>query len=196
MTMFSDPDCIHSHRVRLVLSEKGIQAEIESCDPDNKPEDLVQLNPSNSLPTLIDRDLVLYDARVVVEYLDERYPHPPFMPVDPVSRARTRLALFRIESDWYAFLPALEAGGELAETARHQMAESLTAAADVFAAMPYFLSDDFSMLDATLAPLLWRLNHYGVELPAAAAPIVEYTKRVFDRPGFQASLTNRERELG
>ncbi len=196
MTMFSDPECIHSHRVRLVLAEKGIQAEIESCDPNNKPEDLLQLNPSNSLPTLIDRDLVLYDARVVVEYLDERYPHPPFMPIDPVSRARTRLALYRIESDWYAFLPALEAGGEQAVTAGNQLAESLTAASDVFAAMPYFLSEEFSMLDATLAPLLWRLGHYGIVLPPAAASVSDYAKRVFARTGFQASLSDVERELG
>lgn len=196
MTMFSDPECIHSHRVRLILAEKGIQAEIESCDPDNKPEDLLQLNPSNSLPTLIDRDLVLYDARVVVEYLDERYPHPPFMPIDPVSRARTRLALFRIESDWYSFLPALEAGDASRATAGEQLAESLTAASDVFSAMPYFLSEEFSMLDATLGPLLWRLNHYGIVLPKAAAPVSDYAKRVFARPGFQASLSDVERELG
>lgn len=196
MTMFSDPECIHSHRVRLVLAEKGIQAEIESCDPNNKPEDLLQLNPSNSLPTLIDRDLVLYDARVVCEYLDERYPHPPFMPIDPVSRARTRLALFRIESDWYSFLPALETGGAASTTAGKQLAESLTAASDVFSAMPYFLSEEFSMLDATLAPLLWRLNHYGIVLPAAAAPVSDYAKRVFARTGFQASLSDVERELG
>ncbi len=196
MTMFSDSECIHSHRVRLVLSEKGIQADIETCDPDNKPEDLIQLNPTNTLPTLIDRDLVLYDARVVVEYLDERYPHPPFMPVDPVSRARTRLALYRVESDWYSFLPALEAGGEQAQTAKHQLTESLTASADVFAAMPYFLSEEFSMLDATLAPLLWRLKHYGIVLPAAASSVSDYSNRVFARPGFQASLTEREREIG
>ena len=196
MTMFSDEESIDSHRVRLVLSEKGIQADIEICDANNMPEDLIQLNPSNSLPTLVDRDLVLYDARVIVEYLDERYPHPPFMPVDPVSRARTRLALYRIESDWYSFLPALEAGGSAAETAKHQLVESLTASSDVFAVMPYFLSEEFSMLDATLAPLLWRLNHYGVFLPEAAAPVTEYTSRVFERPAFQASLTERERELG
>ena len=196
MTMFSDPECIHSHRVRLVLAEKGIQAEIESCDPDDKPEDLIQLNPSNSLPTLIDRDLVLYDARVVTEYLDERYPHPPFMPIDPVSRARTRLALFRIESDWYSFLPALEEGGESRKTAGNQLAESLTSASDVFAAMPFFLSEEFSMLDATLAPLLWRLKHFEVELPKAALSVTDYANRIFARDGFQASLSDVERELG
>jgi len=179
-----------------VLSEKGIKAEIESCDPNNKPEDLVQLNPNNSLPTLIDRDLVLYDARVVIDYLDERYPHPPFMPIDPVSRARTRLALYRIESDWYSFVPALEAGGEQAVTARHQLAESLTASSDVFKVLPFFLSEDFSILDATLAPLLWRLKHYGIVLPKAATPVNDYCKRIFERTGFQASLTDMERELG
>ena len=196
MTMFSDPECIHSHRVRLVLSEKGIKAEIESCDPNNKSDELVLINPNNSLPTLIDRDLVLYDARVVTEYLDERYPHPPFMPIDPVSRARTRLALFRIESDWYSFVPEFEAGGVQADAARHQLAESLTASSDVFDALPYFLSEDFSILDATLAPLLWRLNHYGIVLPKAAAPVTEYCKRIFARTGFQSSLTELERELG
>lgn len=194
--MFSDPQCIHSHRVRLMLAEKGIQVEIESCDPDNKPADLLQLNPNNSLPTLIDRDLVLYDARVIIEYLDERYPHPPFMPIDPVSRARTRLALYRIESDWYSFLPTLETKGAAADTARHQLTESLAASSDVFAAMPYFLSEEFSILDATLAPLLWRLNHYGIALPAAAAPVSDYCNRVFERAGFQSSLTDPERELG
>lgn len=196
MTMFSDPECIHSHKVRVVLAEKGIQVEIESCDPDNTPEDLVQINPSNSLPTLIDRDLVLYDARVVTDYLDERYPHPPFMPIDPVGRAKTRLALYRIESDWYSYVPALESGGAAKATAAKQLAESLTAASDVFAALPFFLSEEYSMLDATLAPLLWRLQHYGVELPSAAAPINEYAKRIFARDGFQASLSDVERELG
>lgn len=195
MTMFSDPEDIYSHRVRLVLAEKGIKAEIESCDPNNKPEDLIQLNPSNTLPTLIDRELVLYDARVVSEYLDERYPHPPFMPIDPVSRARTRLALFRIEADWYSLLPELEAGGEQQQIAAHQLAESLTASNDVFAAMPFFLSEEYSMLDATLAPLLWRLKHFGVEMPSAASAVTEYAKRLFARPGFQASLSDFEREL-
>jgi len=195
MTMFSDPEDIHSHRVRLVLAEKGIKAEIESCDPNNKPEDLIQLNPSNTLPTLIDRELVLYDARVVIEYLDERYPHPPFMPIDPVSRARTRLALFRVEADWYSLLPALEAGGDQKESAAHQLAESLTASNDVFAAMPFFLSEEYSMLDATLAPLLWRLKHYGIVMPKAASAVSDYAKRLFARPGFQASLTDFERSL-
>lgn len=195
MTMFSDPEDIHSHRVRLVLAEKGIKAEIESCDPNNKPEDLIQLNPSNSLPTLIDRELVLYDARVVVEYLDERYPHPPFMPIDPVSRARTRLALYRVDADWYSLVPALEAGGAEQANAAHQLTESLTASNDVFAAMPFFLSEEYSMLDATLAPLLWRLKHYGITLPAAASSVSDYAKKLFARPGFQASLTDFERSL-
>lgn len=196
MTMFSDADCIQCHRVRLVLAEKGIQADIEFVDPDNKPEDLIHLNPTNSVPTLVDRDLVLYDARVIVEYLDERYPHPPFMPIDPVSRARTRLALYRIETDWYALLPMLQASGAKREQAQHRMVESLIASSDVFDAMPFFLSEEFSMLDATLAPLLWRLPHYGIVLPDAASSVTRYCKKIFARGGFQASLTEQERELG
>jgi len=196
MTMFSDAQCIHCHRVRLVLAEKGIKADIEIVDPDNKPEDLMHLNPANTVPTLVDRDLVLYDARVVVDYLDERYPHPPLMPIDPVSRAKTRLALYRIESDWYSLLPQLEADGAARTKAQGLMSESLTASADVFNAMPFFLSEEHSLLDTTLAPLLWRLPHYGIVLPEAAGSVHQYCKKIFARDGFQASLTEQERTLG
>ena len=194
--LYSDAVSLDSHRVRLVLAEKSVTADVVWIDPDAPLPELVEASAQSTVPVLVDRDLTLYDARVIIDYLDERYPHPPFMPIDPVSRARTRLALYRIESDWYAFLPALEAGGEQAVTAGNQLAESLTAASDVFAAMPYFLSEEFSMLDATLAPLLWRLGHYGIVLPPAAASVSDYAKRVFARTGFQASLSDVERELG
>ncbi len=196
LLMYSDPECISSHRVRLVLAEKEIQAQVQSVDPANPSADLLHLNPQNSLPTLVDRDLVLYSPNVIVQYLDERYPHPPFMPIDPVSRAKTRLALYRIDSDWYSLLPALlSAPSARQKQARKQMVDSLTASADVFAAMPFFLSNEYSILDATLAPLLWRLQSVGVDLADTAAPVIDYARRLFARDGFQASLSEQERAM-
>jgi len=196
MTLYSDPSSIHSHRVRIVLFEKDITVEIEDVDPDDKPEDLLHLNPYNTVPTLVDRDLVLYDSRVVSEYLDERFPHPPLMPVDPVSRARSRLALYRIEKDWYELLPIIEGDdAKKAEVARQTLRDSLIESASVFELKPFFLSEEYSLVDATVAPMLWRLNHYGIELPSKAAAVTKYAKRLFDREGFQLSLTESEREM-
>ncbi|MEM7209304.1 MAG: glutathione S-transferase N-terminal domain-containing protein [Pseudomonadota bacterium] len=196
MTLFSNPASPYCHRVRVVLCEKDISVEIESVDPSNLPEDLIYLNPYSSVPTLVDRDLVLYDSRVISEYLDERFPHPPLMPVDPVSRARSRLALYRVESDWYSLLPALEGGDKKKkERARTQLQESLIASAEVFAAKPFFLSDEFTLVDATIAPVLWRLLEYEVELPKEAAAVKKYADRIFARDGFQLSLTEEEREM-
>ena len=196
MTLFSDASDAQSHRVRLVLAEKGISVDIVHIDPANKPEDLIDLNPYQSVPTLVDRELVLYDPRVIMEYLDERFPHPPLMPVDPVSRARSRLALFRIEQDWYSLLRDLESRGEkTVAKARKMLRDSLTASAEVFAAKPYFLSDEFSLVDASVAPVLWRLKHYRIDLPKQAAPVLEYARRLFARESFQASLTEPEREM-
>ncbi len=196
MMLYSAAESIHCHRVRIVLAEKDITVDIENIDPDNKPEDLLHLNPYNSIPTLIDRDLVLYDSRVISEYLDERFPHPPLMPVDPVSRAGSRLALFRIEKDWYSLLPDLESSNEESRVrAAKILQDSLIASADVFAIKPFFLSDEFTLVDATLAPLLWRLRHYGVDLPSEAKPVTDYAERLFDREGFQLSLTELERDM-
>lgn len=196
MMLYSSADSIHCHRVRIVLAEKDITVDIETIDPDNKPEDLLHLNPYNSIPTLIDRDLVLYDARVVSEYLDERFPHPPLMPVDPVSRANSRLALFRIEKDWYSLLPDLESGdAKRSAKAAKILRDSLVASADIFAVKPFFLSDEFTLVDATLAPLLWRLTIYGVDLPKEAKPVIDYAERLFGREGFQLSLTEIERDM-
>ena len=195
IVLYSDASGIHSHRVRLVLAEKDIQAEICTIVPGETNEELLELNAQGTLPTLLDRDLALYDARVIIEYLDERYPHPPLMPVDPVSRARTRLALYRIEADWYALLPSSRLQSGSPEQAALQLSESLTAASDVFAAMPYFFSEEYSILDATLAPLLWRLPVFGIVLPPAAAPVLQYARRMFARPGFQASLSDAERKM-
>ena len=196
MSLFSSASCPQSHRVRVVLAEKGITVEIVEVDNNHKPEDLIDLNPYNTVPTLVDRELVLYDPRAIMEYLDERFPHPPLMPVDPVSRARTRLALYRIEHDWYDLTQALESRGEkTASKARKQLRDSLTSSAEVFAAKPYFLSDEFSLVDASILPILWRLPNYEVELPRQAKAVMDYAKRMFERESFQASLSETEREM-
>ena len=196
MTLFSSPTSPDSHRVRVVLAEKGITVEIVDVDAASKPEDLIDLNPYNTVPTLVDRELVLYDSRAIMEYLDERFPHPPLMPVDPVSRARSRLALYRIEKDWYELVPALESRGEkTASKARKMLRDSLTAGAEVFAAKPFFLSDEFSLVDAAIAPILWRLERYKIELPRQAKPVMQYAERMFARDSFKASLSEAEREM-
>ena len=197
MTLFSRPTDIHSHRTRLVLAEKNINIEISNVTGSDLPEDLMDLNPYHTVPTLVDRDLTLYDSRVIVEYLDERFPHPPLMPVDPVTRAQFRLALFRIEKDWYAIAEEAEssADGKLGTKSRKLLRESILQSTELFAARTYFLSDEFSLVDATIAPLLWRLPTYGIELGADADPIHDYMDRVFARRSFQQSLTELEQEM-
>ncbi|MEA2093135.1 MAG: glutathione S-transferase N-terminal domain-containing protein [Pseudomonadota bacterium] len=196
MTLFSSASDPESHRVRVVLAEKGITVEILDVAEGRQSEDLLDLNPYNSVPTLVDRELVLYDPRAIMEYLDERFPHPPLMPVDPVSRARTRLALYRIEKDWYDLVPALESRTEKAVSkARKMLRDSLTAGAEVFAAKPYFLSDEFSLVDATIVPILWRLKHFEIDLPRQAKPVIQYAERMFERESFKASLSDSEREM-
>jgi RNA polymerase-associated protein len=197
MTLFSRPTDIHSHRTRLVLAEKNINIEISNVAGPDLPEDLMDLNPYHTVPTLVDRDLTLYDSRVIVEYLDERFPHPPLMPVDPVTRAQFRLALFRIESDWYSIAEEADTSvdGKLGTKARKLLRESILQSTELFGARPYFLSEDFSLVDCTIAPLLWRLPVYGIDLGKDATPIEEYMDRVFARRSFQESLTELEQEM-
>ncbi|WP_018954256.1 glutathione S-transferase N-terminal domain-containing protein [Thioalkalivibrio sulfidiphilus] len=196
MTLFSAPLCAQSHRVRIVLAEKDITVDIINIDLDDKPEDLSDLNPYNTVPTLVDRDLALYGPQVISEYLDERFPHPPLMPVDPVSRAAARLALYRIERDWYSVAEEAEANGmKLPAKSRKILLESLVASADVFAIKPYFLSDEFSLVDCAILPILWRLPAYGIAPKDIPKPIADYSKRLFARPSFKLSLTEAEREL-
>lgn len=197
MTLFSKPTCIHSHRTRLVLAEKNINIDIAEIEGPDLPEDLMDLNPYHTVPTLVDRDLVLYDSRVIIEYLDERFPHPPLMPVDPVTRAQFRLALFRIETDWYQLAEQFEADGDRkpATKSRKMLRESILASVDLFSAKRYFLSDEFSLVDCSIAPILWRLPVYGIELGSQAEPIEMYMKRVFERRSFQESLTELEQEM-
>jgi len=179
------------------LAEKDITVDIIEIDPNNKPEDLAELNPYNTAPTLIDRDLVLYDARVIMEYLDERFPHPPLMPVDPVTRAHSRLALYRIEKDWYSLLRDMDGDDSVkADEARRILREGVLSAVDVFAIKPYFLSTEFSLVDCTIAPVLWRLPKYGIDLPANdVKPLMRYMDRVFSREMFQFSLTEAEKSI-
>ncbi len=196
MTLFSDATDPYSHRVRIVLAEKGITVEVVNVEPENPPEDLIELNPYQSVPTLVDRELVLYDSHVIMEYLDERFPHPPLMPVDPVSRARARLAMYRIDKDWYGLLHEIEHKGEKAAAkARKALRDSIAASDEVFAAMPFFLSEEFSLVDAYVAPLLWRLKHCRIELPKQAKAVRAYAQRIFSRDSFRASLTEAEREM-
>jgi RNA polymerase-associated protein len=164
-------------------------------DPDNLPEDLIDLNPYSSVPTLVDRELVLYQSQIIMEYLDERFPHPPLMPVYPVSRGSSRLMMHRIKNDWYSLVAQIEKGDN-ADAARKQLTESLLGIAPVFAEMPYFMSEEFSLVDCYLAPLLWRLPALGIDLQGTGAKeIKSYMIRVFDRESFQASLTDAEREI-
>ena len=197
MTLFSRPTDIHSHRARLVLAEKNINIEIANVPGPELPEDLMDLNPYHSVPTLVDRDLTLYDSRVIIEYLDERFPHPPLMPVDPVTRAQFRLALFRIETDWYSIAEEAENSndGKLGSKARKLLRESILQSAELFGARPYFLSEEFSLVDCTIAPLLWRLPRYGVDLGPDSEAIDAYMNRVFARRSFQQGLTELEQEM-
>ena len=197
MTLFSGPTDIWSHRTRVVLAEKGINFDIVNVPDGSRPEDLLDLNPYNTVPTLVDRDLVLYDSRVIIEYLDERFPHPPLMPVDPVTRAHFRLVLFRVERDWYPIAEKIiETDDRRAlNRARKELKESILSSVEVFAAKNFFLGDDFSLVDSTIAPILWRLSSFGIELSGRARPIHKYMREVFERSPFQESLTELEQEM-
>lgn len=193
MSLYSDFDDIYSHQVRIVLAEKGVNVEILQVRNGVIPSELAAINPYGSIPTLIDRELVLYEARIIMEYLDERFPHPPLLPVYPVARAEARKMMHRIEQDWYCLMQQIKSENN-AEQARQQLAESLINLEPVFADKPFFLSDEFSLLDCALAPLLWRLPQLGIEIPAKLKGINAYMQRLFKRDSFQASLTESEKE--
>ncbi|QDP00326.1 stringent starvation protein SspA [Thalassotalea sp. PS06] len=197
MTLFSNADDMYSHQTRIVLAEKGVGVDIHLVDMDNLPEDLIDLNPYGTVPTLIDRELALYEAKIIMEYLDERFPHPPLMPVYPVSRGRSRLMMHRIENDWYTLADKILNGSAAeAESARNELRESLLSIAPILNEAPYFMSEEFSLVDCYLAPLLWRLPAFGIELSGQGSKeLKSYMLRLFDRESFQASLTEAEREL-
>jgi len=199
MTLFSDPMCQYSHRVRIVLAEKGVTVDIEDIDPKAVTEEILEANPYGTLPTLVDRDLALYQSNVVMEYLDERFPHPPLLPVYPVARAESRLWIYRIERDWCVLIDQIKASpdGKKADAARKEFRESLVTIAGIFEEMPYFMSGEFTLVDCCLAPMLWRLPELGISLPnnRHVKPLHEYMERLFERPSFQESLTDLEREI-
>jgi len=196
MTLFSDSASPHCHRVRIVLAEKGISVDIVDVDSDDLPDEVMDFNPYGTVPTLVDRDLRLYESRIIMEYLDERFPHPPLLPVDPVSRATSRLYMYRVEHDWYTLMDRILDGSEQeAVKARKELRESLIATSPVFGANPFFMNDEFSLVDCCVAPLLWRLPVLGIELPPPASALTEYAKRIFAWPAFEESLTEAEREM-
>jgi RNA polymerase-associated protein len=198
MTLFSSPKDMWSHRTRFVLAEKDVTLDIIDVDGRSLPADLLDLNPYQSLPTLVERDLVLYDSRIIMEYLDERYPHPPLMPIDPITRARFRIAIYRIERDWYTLAADIEQTSDRkrSEEARQTLHDSIMANVEVFRAAPYFQSPDFTLVDATIAPVLWRLPSWGISLnPQQADSVMQYERRVFTRAAFRRSLSWAERAM-
>jgi RNA polymerase-associated protein len=196
MTLFSSPTCAMSHCARFVLYEKGVAADIEYYDPADPPEDLLELNPNGTSPTLIERDLVLYDSRIIMEYLDERFPHPPLHQMDPVSRANARMLIKRIDQDWYQSLDEILFSGEKKSArAKKMLKESVLSAAPIFAARPYFMSDEFSLIDCAIAPLLWRLPGIGIDVTTPNEAITSYAQRLFKRPAFRRSLSADEKEM-
>lgn len=183
--------------MRFVLSEKAISVDVISVE-DERPEELAGFNPYNQILTLVDRDLVLYEVQIIMEYLDERFPHPPLMPVDPVSRANNRLFRYRVKQDIYGLVEKLDTGtaGKTAATVRKELKDQLTSIAPLFGQMPYFLSEEFSLVDSYLVPVLWRLPHYGIELPPKQSrPLLQYAERMFNRDSFKASLSEQERDI-
>lgn len=199
MTLFSDARDHYSHRVRMVLAEKGVTVDIVDVDPNKKPEALAEINPYNNLPTLLDRDLVLYEANVIMEYLDERFPHPPLLPVYPVQRALSRLWITRVEKEWSSKLDILMSGKgreTVITKARKELRESVIAIAPIFGEMPYFMNEEFTLVDCCVAPILWRLKEVGVTLPEKSTrPLLKYMQMMFEREAFRASLTETEIEM-
>jgi len=196
MILYSRPDDPAGHAIRLVLAEKGVGVEVIECSEEAPPEDLLDLNPYGTVPTLVARDVTLYDPRIIAEYLDERYPHPPLLPPDPVLRARMRLFINEVADDWYALCDAIIGGtGRERTRARRELTEAIVASDEIFAAAPFLLNENFGLADCTVVPVLWRLPHLGIQLPRESRAARAYMQRLFRRQGFGASLTARERAM-
>ena len=198
-TLFSDNTSHYSHRVRLVLAEKGVTVELVESESGAIPAELGDLNPYNTMPTLVDRELVLYESKVMMEYLDERFPHPPLLPVYPVARAESRLFVYRIERDWAALVDAIQSSrsDNVVKKSSKELKESLVAVAPIFAEKPFFMSEEFSLVDCCVAPILWRLPSLGVDIRPSkqSKPLLDYMDRLFNREAFQESLSVQEREM-
>lgn len=199
MVLYSGTTCPFSQRCRFVLFEKGMDFEVRDIDLYNKPEDISVMNPYGQVPILVERELILYESNIINEYIDERFPHPQLMPADPTMRARTRLFLFSFERELFSQVAALEDRNQtdekIQEQARQKIRDGLSLIAPILAKNKYLLGEEFSMLDVAIAPLLWRLDHYGIELPKSAAPIQKYGERVFSRPAFIEALTPSEKVM-
>jgi RNA polymerase-associated protein len=194
MILYSDATSPLGHCVRIVLAEKDINVEINYIESGERPEELAQMNPYDSVLTLVDRELALFDAQIIMEYLDERFPHPPLMPVDPVSRANNRQLRYRVMRDLYGLVDDIQNDVSVAAS-RKTLRDHLTAIAPAVGQAPYFMSEEYSLVDCCMGPLLWRLEHCGVKLPTSARILDKYAERLFRRPAFRASLSAREREL-
>jgi stringent starvation protein A len=199
MVLYSGTTCPFSHRSRFVLFEKGMDFEIRDVDLYNKPEDIAVMNPYAQVPILVERDLILYESNIINEYIDERFPHPQLMPGDPVDRARVRLFLLNFEKELFVHVTTLENRGakndKAIEKAKQQITDRLTQLSPVFLKNKFMMGDQFSMLDVVIAPLLWRLNHYGISLSKNAAPLLKYAERIFSRPAFIEALTPSEKVM-
>lgn len=196
MALFSDAMDPYCHRVRIVLAEKGVTFDLLDVERPESTQELAEINPYKSVPTLVDRDLVLYHSEIIMEYLDERFPHPPLMPVYPVARSRSRLMTYRVNRDWYQLMHQIQSGTpDIAKQARKALKESILSVEPLFHDMPYFMSEDFSLVDCCIAPLFWRLPSLGIEIGDDSKGIREYMHRVFDRESFQVSLTKAEKAL-
>ena len=193
MTLYSGTTDPFSHRCRIVLFEKGMDFEVIDVDLYNKPEDIAVINPYNRVPVLVDRDLVLHEANIINEYIDERFPPPQLMPPDPMLRAKARQLLHTFEHEVFSHMPKLEMGGREADKSRAHVRDELIQFAAIFNRQKYILGDEFSMLDVAIAPLLWRLEHYGISLPRTAAALMKYAERIFSRHGFIDALTASEK---
>ncbi|EAW40217.1 Glutathione S-transferase [marine gamma proteobacterium HTCC2080] len=199
MTLFSDSTNHYSHRVRIVLAEKGVTVDLIESDSGIAPAELADVNPYNTMPTLVDRDLVLYESKVMMEYLDERFPHPPLLPVYPVARAESRLLMYRIERDWCSLVDAIQnsRSENVVTKSAKELRDGLMAIAPIFAEKPYFMSEEFTLVDCCIAPILWRLPSLGVDIRPGkqSKPLLAYMDSLFRRESFQESLTVHEREM-
>ena len=195
MVLYSGTTCPFSQRCRFVLFEKGMDFEIRDVDLYNKPEDISIMNPYGQVPILVERDLILYESNIINEYIDERFPHPQLMPADPVMRARARLFLFNFERELFVHVQQIERRDHSKETARLQIRDRLTQLTPIFIKNKFMLGEDFSMLDVAIAPLLWRLDHYAIEMPKSAAPLMKYAERIFSRPAYIEALTPSEKVM-
>jgi RNA polymerase-associated protein len=199
MTFFSDSTNHYSHRVRIVLAEKGVTVDLIESDGSHPPAELADLNPYNSLPTLVDRDLVLYESKVMMEYLDERFPHPPLLPVYPVARAESRLYMYRIERDWCSLVDSIltTRSDNVVKKSTKELRESIMGVAPIFSEKPFFMSEEFTLVDCCIAPVLWRLPSLGIDIRSSkqSKPLLAYMDRLFNRESFQESLSEQEREM-